>query len=103
MFRPPSRWSPLQVGVLVLVAMYLVSAVAVAQAYRTREADGDARVMQADAALLRHCAQDSQRRCQANDPWQTAYRLERSGDDWVVISAGPDRRFGSADDVRVER
>lgn len=32
------------------------------------------------------------------DPWGTAYRVELDGTNVEVSSAGPDRRFGTADD-----
>lgn len=32
------------------------------------------------------------------DPWGTAYRIEIDGGNVEVSSAGPDRRFGTADD-----
>jgi len=32
------------------------------------------------------------------DPWGTAYRMEFDGGNVEVSSAGPDRRFGTADD-----
>ena len=33
------------------------------------------------------------------DPWGTTYAIECRGDDIVVTSAGPDRAFGTADDI----
>ncbi len=34
------------------------------------------------------------------DPWGTPYRLTPSGHGYAISSAGPDRVFGTADDVR---
>ncbi len=34
------------------------------------------------------------------DPWGGAYRLRTTGDTVVVESAGPDKSFGTDDDVR---
>jgi general secretion pathway protein G len=34
------------------------------------------------------------------DPWGTPYALECQSDELVAISAGPDRAFGTEDDVR---
>jgi hypothetical protein len=34
------------------------------------------------------------------DPWGTPYRMTPSGQGYAIISAGPDRVFGTADDVR---
>jgi general secretion pathway protein G len=34
------------------------------------------------------------------DPWGTAYALECQSDEVVAISAGPDRAFGTVDDIR---
>ncbi|MEX2526652.1 MAG: hypothetical protein WEA09_03365 [Gemmatimonadota bacterium] len=35
------------------------------------------------------------------DGWDTMYRLEASRNQFTVISAGPDREFGTADDIRM--
>jgi prepilin-type N-terminal cleavage/methylation domain-containing protein len=35
------------------------------------------------------------------DPWSTPYRIECEPDETVASSAGPDRAFGTDDDVRV--
>jgi general secretion pathway protein G len=37
----------------------------------------------------------------ASDPWGTPYRIECSERETVAVSAGPDRAFGSDDDIRV--
>ena len=34
------------------------------------------------------------------DPWGTPYRMSPSGQGFAITSAGPDRTFGTADDVR---
>jgi hypothetical protein len=34
------------------------------------------------------------------DPWGTPYRMTPSGQGYAITSAGPDRVFGTADDVR---
>ncbi|HEX4452173.1 MAG TPA: hypothetical protein VH143_14955 [Kofleriaceae bacterium] len=34
------------------------------------------------------------------DPWGTPYRMTPSGQGFAISSAGPDRIFGTADDVR---
>lgn len=38
-----------------------------------------------------------------NDPWGTAYSLNCTEDDVTVISAGPDKKKGTADDIRVPK
>lgn len=38
-----------------------------------------------------------------NDPWGQPYTLSCSDDDITVISAGPDKRKGSTDDIRVPK
>jgi prepilin-type N-terminal cleavage/methylation domain-containing protein len=35
------------------------------------------------------------------DPWSTPYRIECQPDETVAASAGPDRAFGTEDDIRV--
>ena len=39
---------------------------------------------------------------QLEDPWGTEMRYRASSDAFEVVSAGPDRRFGTADDLSVE-
>lgn len=34
------------------------------------------------------------------DPWGTEYQYTKSGYDFTVVSAGPDKNFGSGDDVK---
>ncbi len=36
-----------------------------------------------------------------DDPWGTAYRIECLPEEVIASSAGPDRAFGSEDDIRV--
>jgi hypothetical protein len=33
------------------------------------------------------------------DSWRTPYRFEKNGKAWTITSAGPDRKFGTKDDV----
>jgi hypothetical protein len=33
------------------------------------------------------------------DSWRTPYRFEKNGKTWTITSAGPDRKFGTKDDV----
>lgn len=33
------------------------------------------------------------------DSWRTPYRVEKDGKAWTITSAGPDRKFGTKDDV----
>ncbi len=35
------------------------------------------------------------------DPWEMPYKVECSDDDITVSSSGPDKKFGTADDIRV--
>jgi hypothetical protein len=35
----------------------------------------------------------------ATDPWGTTIVISCSADDWTASSAGPDHRFGTADDI----
>jgi len=37
------------------------------------------------------------------DPWGGTYRMRKTGSGFVVESAGPDRQYGTSDDVRVEK
>ena len=37
------------------------------------------------------------------DPWDTEYKLEVKGKRFVVISAGPDKSFGTEDDIRSDK
>jgi hypothetical protein len=39
---------------------------------------------------------------QLQDPWGTTMRYRASPDAFQVLSAGPDRRFGTGDDLAVE-
>ena len=34
------------------------------------------------------------------DPWGTEYQYTKQGYDFTVVSAGPDKNFGGADDVK---
>ncbi len=37
------------------------------------------------------------------DPWNTEYRIEESSENTIkIISAGPDKRFGTKDDIKEE-
>jgi general secretion pathway protein G len=38
-----------------------------------------------------------------NDPWGTAYALNCTEDDVIVSSAGPDKKKGTKDDIRVPK
>jgi hypothetical protein len=38
-------------------------------------------------------------RAAAKDPWGTPIVISCSADDWTASSAGPDKRFGTADDI----
>ena len=33
------------------------------------------------------------------DAWRTPFRFEKDGKAWTITSAGPDRKFGTKDDV----
>ena len=37
------------------------------------------------------------------DPWLTDYKYEKNGKNIVIISAGPDRDFGTDDDIRSDK
>jgi hypothetical protein len=37
----------------------------------------------------------------STDPWGTAYKIECGSDDNICSSAGPDREWGTSDDIRV--
>jgi len=37
------------------------------------------------------------------DPWGTPYRIDEDGDATMIVSAGPDRRFGTGDDLSSRR
>jgi hypothetical protein len=39
----------------------------------------------------------------SQDPWETPYTLSIDGNTYCVRSAGPDRQYGTEDDVFVER
>ena len=34
------------------------------------------------------------------DPWGTEYQYTKQGEDFTVVSAGPDKSFGSSDDIK---
>ena len=34
------------------------------------------------------------------DPWGMDYQYTKQGDDFTVVSAGPDKSYGSADDIK---
>ena len=37
---------------------------------------------------------------QLNDPWGTQFQYTKSGNSYTIVSAGPDKAFGTADDVK---
>ncbi|RKY17548.1 MAG: hypothetical protein DRP63_03535 [Planctomycetota bacterium] len=105
--------------VLVLLVVALVAGIVVLRAYPLALAqkevrllvDGAARLMsqgepqQCAAIVARSSPAASKKRLRRNaylDPWGTPYRLYYAGGRWRAVSAGPDRKFGTPDDITAE-
>jgi general secretion pathway protein G len=118
--RVPQRRGVTLIEVLIVIAIMsmLASAVAVAVLGIHRDAQRDAAAI--DAASLRTLASAWRSRhpndecpttarlvadrmldrgSKAHDPWGTPYVISCSEDEVTVLSAGPDRRQGTADDI----
>jgi len=102
--------------VLVLLVVALVAGIVLLRAYPLALAQREVRLLTNGAARLKpqgkpqQCAAivarsshwASQKRLRHNaylDPWGTPYRLRNVGGRWRATSAGPDRKFGTPDDV----
>jgi len=105
--------------VFVLLVVALVAGIVVLRAYPLALAQKEVRLLVDGAVRLmprgepQHCAaivarsspNASQKRLRRNaylDPWGTPYRLYYADGRWRAVSAGPDRKFGTPDDITAE-
>jgi hypothetical protein len=74
------------------------------QAWQTLQ-QGDGRIQQArqNEGQLPETQAGRQMVDDIQDPWGQTLRYERQGGDYRVISAGPDKQFGTGDDLRFKQ